>query len=279
MQTKMTKPGDMIAFSEEAFSATVDGILLLTAFQPIFRLQNGAMVPIAFESLVRPVRNGMPIFPGQFFSKLTDAQMMETEKIMRRLHVRNARALPAKARRLFLNLNPTQLGSMGEIEPELDAIGEEARASGLSPRQIICEITEQKVADKNLLSYFVHALRERGYVIAVDDFGAESANIERVKALTPDIVKFDGRIVRDAMKTPPALAAMTNQIAAFAKDGIHSLLEGLEAPEHVFLAEKTGASYFQGFALAKPQMAPADFDDWMSGYKTDHDIDLIKRYR
>ncbi|MEO1748729.1 MAG: EAL domain-containing protein, partial [Pseudomonadota bacterium] len=91
----------------------------------------------------------------------------------------------------------------------------------------------------------------------------------RVKSLVPDIVKMEGKVVRTRMATPEGFAVLADQIRSFAKDGILTLLEGLETPWHLELALKSGAAYAQGFILGMPQIVPCDFSVWTDRKKPD----------
>jgi EAL domain-containing protein (putative c-di-GMP-specific phosphodiesterase class I) len=48
-------------------------------------------------------------------------------------------------------------------------------------------------------------------------------------------------------------------VSAFEQQGIKTLFEGIEEGWQLELAEQSGASMVQGFALARPQIVPADF--------------------
>ncbi|MEO0544457.1 MAG: EAL domain-containing protein [Pseudomonadota bacterium] len=245
------------------FRARFLEVNLHSAFQPIFRLVNNEPVLFACEGLARPFVDGLPLTPYQFFSKLKSDELVEAEQVLRQLHLRNARSLPRQARRLFLNFDPGAMRSMQDITPEIDLISKEMRDSGLQPNDIICEIVERAAFDGAVLKEFVYALRARGFVIAIDDYGSEHADAARVKALVPDIVKMEGSVVRTRMATPEGFAVLVEQVQSFAKDGILTLLEGLETPWHLELALKSGAAYAQGFILGVPQIVPCDFSDWI----------------
>ena len=251
-----------ISLPDGHFSARFLEVSLHSAFQPIFRLVNDEPVVFACEGLARPFVDGRPLTPYQFFSKLKPEELVEAEQILRQLHLRNARSLPKQARRLFLNFDPGAMRSMRKVTPEIDLICHEMRASGLQPNDIICEIVEHAAYDGAVMKEFVYALRARGFIIAVDDYGSDHADAARVKALVPDIVKMEGKVVRSRMATPEGFAVLTEQIRSFAKDGILTLLEGLETPWHLDLALKSGAAYAQGFILGMPQIVPCDFSDW-----------------
>ncbi|MEM1376471.1 MAG: EAL domain-containing protein [Pseudomonadota bacterium] len=264
------------------FSARFLEVNLHSAFQPIFRLVKGEPVLFACEGLARPFVEGRTLTPFQFFSKLKPDELVDVEQILRQLHLRNARSLPKQARRLFLNFDPGAMQSMANVTSEIDLIVHEMRESDLQPNNIICEIVEHQAYDSVVMKEFVYALRARGFIIAVDDYGSDHADAARVKALTPDIVKMEGKVVRERMASPEGFAALVDLIREFSKDGILTLLEGIETPWHLELALKSGAAYAQGFILGMPQIVPCDFSDWTdrkAKAEADSERRLVKFFR
>ena len=258
----------------------VDGLFVVkTAFQPIFRSQAGRIVPIAFEALARPFRNGTPVVPGHYFANLTGDNLVETEALLRHVHVQNAKTLPRQAKRLFINFHPAALSNQSTFEATLDALGEDVRQAGIAPPDLICEFTEQREQSEEALKHFVYALRARGYLIAVDDFGAAFSDPVRIARLTPDIIKIDGAMVRRQLASEDGFDELKRLVEMFRRDGIRCVLEGLENTRQVELARRTGAALLQGFALGGPQLAPGHFDHIMAAYRDEPETPLVKALR
>jgi predicted signal transduction protein with EAL and GGDEF domain len=49
-------------------------------------------------------------------------------------------------------------------------------------------------------------------------------------------------------------------VATFAEQGIETVFEGIEEGWQLELAERSGATMVQGYALARPEIAPTSFD-------------------
>lgn len=250
-----------------SFVARHEDFVLETAFQPIFRFEKGRLVPIASEALLRVTRNDIPVLTEAFFSALTPAALRSLEPQLRILHVRNACNLPADQRRLFLNFDPRVAVEPGRFEAGLDTLGAELRAIGISPAEVVCEITEAETTGNEALTRLAYQLRARGYLVAVDDFGARASRMERVRALAPDIVKFDGALVKRLMATDAGVGTLRVLIERFHRDGIQCVLEGLEALWEISLAESTGTAMVQGYVLAAPRLAGPDLAAWIAQYK------------
>ncbi|MFZ2101894.1 MAG: EAL domain-containing protein [Oricola sp.] len=266
----------------DAFAASYGDFTLRTAFQPIFRFGNGRLVPVACEALLRVTRDATPVLTDSFFTSLDPQAFLELEPELRRLHIRNARFLPADMRRLFLNFDPRIPEDPSRFESNLRILGAELRDAGISPADVVCEITEAETQSNDTLTHFAYELRARGYTIAVDDFGARASRLQRVNALAPDIVKFDGALVKRLISTPAGTGTLRMLIERFNRDGIHCILEGMEALWEVGVAESTGASMVQGYALAAPRLAGPDLAAWLGQYRApveQPEIRLVKTFR
>lgn len=244
----------------------LNGFVLQTAFQPIFRFSAGRLAPIACEALLRVTRSGTPALTEAFLAALPRADAARLEPMLRWMHIRNAGLIPAGMRRLFLNFDPARLGEPSLLEVRLRDLGAELRDAGMSPADIVCEITEGEAPDMASLRHFAWELRARGYRVAVDDFGARAARMDRVKAMAPDIVKLDGRLARRLMDTGAGFGTLKLMTGRFRADGIDTVLEGVESLWQLELAERAGAAMVQGFVTAAPRIADPGLGDWLSQY-------------
>lgn len=272
---------DFETADDGAIVARYGDVTLQTAFQPVFRFEKGRLSPVACEALLRVMRGTTPVLPDAWFSSLDMADFREIEPQLRRLHIRNARHLPPAQRRLFLNFDPRIPETRAGFDAVLHDLGSELRDAGISPADVICEITEAETDSPEILTHLTYELRARGFLIAVDDFGAHASRLGRVTALAPDIVKFDGNLVRRLLATRAGFGTLATLVARFRDDGIHSVLEGLEALWEVSLAEEAGTAMVQGFVLAAPRLAGPDLPAWLSQYQVPRhttNVHLAKRY-
>jgi EAL domain-containing protein (putative c-di-GMP-specific phosphodiesterase class I) len=66
--------------------------------------------------------------------------------------------------------------------------------AGIDARRVVCEVTEQKSASQETLNSFVERSRANGFPHCRRRLGADESDINRIKQLKPDIVKFDARV-------------------------------------------------------------------------------------
>jgi EAL domain-containing protein (putative c-di-GMP-specific phosphodiesterase class I) len=239
--------------------------VLKSAFQPIFAFDRGKLSVVAFEGLIRPFRDGEPWAPGAFFSGIDPADRLHVETLTRTLHLLNAAACLPADRQVFVNFNPALFVERGVAETALREMRLVLHEAGIDPHRIVCEVTEQRSGSQEAFFDFVRTLKADGFRIAVDDYGAEDSDMLRIRELQPDIVKFDARWIARLMESGPGLALLTTMVKTFEEQSIGTVFEGIEDAGQIELAERAGASMVQGYALARPQIVPADFTLYDSG--------------
>lgn len=213
----------------------------------------------AFEGLIRPSRDDDPISPYEFFRSIPAEERLLVETLTRTLHLLNAGRYLDTASLLFVNFDPSVFSDRVTADTALREMRLTLHEAGIEANRIVCEVTEQKASTPEALSGFVAALRHNGFRIAVDDYGAEDSDMERVSSLKPDIIKFDAQWISRLMDTRPGLALLSVMVDEFAANGIKTVFEGIEEDWQLELAEKSGAHMVQGYALARPELAPTSF--------------------
>jgi EAL domain-containing protein (putative c-di-GMP-specific phosphodiesterase class I) len=258
-------PGHIIRRDDGTSTASWGAFLLETAFQPIFAFQpDGKPRIVAYEGLIRPSLGGERISPGIFFSAIAAAERLAVETLTRTLHLFNAASCLSQETTIFVNFDPSLFTERSVSDSALQDMREVMHKAGIDPRRVVCEVTEQKAASLATLRGFVDALRANGLRIAIDDYGTEESDIKRVKALRPDIVKFDAQWIGRMMASGAGFAMLTAMVEKFAEQGIMTVFEGIEEGWQLELAEKSGAAMVQGFVLARPEIVSPSFGSGVS---------------
>lgn len=91
--------------------------------------------------------------------------------------------------------------------------------------------------------------------LLVDDAGSASADVARIIALRPDVVKIDREVFWRATADARPPAALHTLLDAARSLGSQVLVEGIEDAAHVDLARELGATLGQGFHLGRPSRA------------------------
>lgn len=246
---------------DDGTSSGVWGVYALkSAFQPIFAFNGGKLEMAAFEGLIRPFRDGEPQSPQSFFSTCPASDRLHVETLTRTLHLLNAGACLPREAAVFVNFDPSVFVDRAISDRALRDMRLVLHEAEIDPRRVVCEVTEQRSTSQETLFEFVEALRANGFRIAVDDYGADDSDIGRIKDLKPDIVKFDAQWLTRLMDSGPGFALLATMVRAFEEQGIRTVFEGIEESWQLDLAEKSGASMVQGYALARPELVPTSFN-------------------
>ena len=254
-----TTPSRLVAFNDGTHGALFGSWQLKSAFQPIFTLASGTAEIAGFEALIRPFLAGRAASPATLFRNVNGGAREALETVMRDLHMTNAAALPVKDALLFINLDPSAFSDMLMISQALASVRRQWAKTGNAPRRLVCEITEGKAKSPALLFSLADTIRANGFRLAIDDYGAKNSDAARLARLRPDIVKFDGRWVTRLMQTKAGYGQAKDMVQHFAGLSIETVFEGIEDLRQLELSQSAGATFVQGFALARPEIAPTRF--------------------
>ncbi|SMF73856.1 EAL domain, c-di-GMP-specific phosphodiesterase class I (or its enzymatically inactive variant) [Xaviernesmea oryzae] len=245
-----------------AFSTIYGPFKLQSALQPIFRPTTGAGLEIeAFEGLVRVSRDGEPVSPGDFFPLVPPSDMADTDSILRTIHILNTGRLGRSRARIFVKFHPGLFRTPHEMRQEVERIKLAGHEAGIGPDRIVCEISEKSGATDDIVVAFAGHMRAIGFRIAIDDYGAGDSDLARLKRIAPDYVKFDASWVRDFLDNSAGYALLRVIVRQMLDDGIEPIFEGLEEVWQVDLCEELGVPLMQGYALARPEIAPTTFNE------------------
>ncbi len=210
------------------------------------------------EALVRwQNSNGMPFSPAEFiplFEKngfITELDYYMLKKVCQLIREwldKGYNPLPISVNISRLHFANSHLAEI--ITDIVDSYG--------VPRNLIeLELTESAfLQNKQMLIDTVVRLREYGFLVSMDDFGAGYSSLNSLKDLPLDTVKLDGELFRLTDEVERGLCVIRNTIT-MAKD-LHMkvVAECIETREQVEFLCMVGCDVIQGYYFAKPM--PAD---------------------
>jgi EAL domain-containing protein (putative c-di-GMP-specific phosphodiesterase class I) len=126
---------------------------------------------------------------------------------------------------------------------------------------VVLEVTEytHSPVDPEELAVVLGAIREyrdRGALIAVDDWGTGFSDMDRLELLQPEIVKIDMSIVHD-LESARHRALIGSVLAWSARRDAQVCAEGIETEAQLERLRQLGVHLGQGFRLGRPAMASA----------------------
>lgn len=245
-----------------SWTASYGPFTLHSALQPIFSQDAEGYLEIqAFEGLIRPTRAGDPVRPAEFFPQVAREDSAMIDSLCRTLHIFNTGAMRRRNARLFVNFHPGLFITNADIRREGELIKLAAREAGMTPDRIVCEITQKEDDSHDMLAQFVGELRQHGFRIAIDEYGADERDADRLKLMRPDFVKFEADWVKDFLENSAGSALLRHMVRTFREQGILTIFEGLEDLRQVDICRTLEVPLLQGYALARPQIAPTTFNE------------------
>jgi EAL domain-containing protein (putative c-di-GMP-specific phosphodiesterase class I) len=122
-------------------------------------------------------------------------------------------------------------------------------------RVIMIELSEMALAqrgDLDVLRAELKTLRENGFVIALDDFGVESSNLNRLQELPIEVVKLDKTLIDD-LTTSERVRSIVSGIAMIVRSlNMKVIVEGVETIQQAQALMHHHIVTQQGYVHAKP---------------------------
>jgi diguanylate cyclase (GGDEF)-like protein/PAS domain S-box-containing protein len=148
----------------------------------------------------------------------------------------------------FVNLAAAQLNRPMLVE-ELAAM---AATYGLDPSRVQLEVAEDVLgADVQRLTDQLRRLREHGFRIALDDFGAGNTALTWLRRLPIDTLKLD-RDFAATLGERPTRTVVRSIVRLAADLGIQTVAEGVESAEQLDFYVSVGCDYTQGYLHGRP---------------------------
>ncbi len=151
--------------------------------------------------------------------------------------------------RLHVNISGRTLNDPRAVERILRLL----ESAKVDPDRVVLEITEETVlADLGVVRRHLETLRERGYRLALDDFGAGFSSFRYLRYLPVDYVKIDGSLIRD-LSNDVAAQKIVRAVAALIRDlGGAAVAEWVEDEGTLRTVRALGIDYAQGFYIGVP---------------------------
>jgi EAL domain-containing protein (putative c-di-GMP-specific phosphodiesterase class I) len=236
---------------------------LTTHFQPIVYASDTSKI-FAQEALLRGIdEQGNLIPPGRIFAQAESAGIIfQLDALARTRAIREAKVYEMKEL-LFINFSPTSVYDPATcLRMTVEAIDE----SGIPHSNIVFEVAESRhPPDMSHLMKILNFYREAGFLIALDDFGSGASNLNLMHQLRPDFIKLDMELIRN-VHLDSYKALITEKMLEIAdKLDIKTVAEGVETLEEFEWVRQRGATFVQGYLIAKPTSPPIAHTSYIGG--------------
>jgi len=121
-----------------------------------------------------------------------------------------------------------------------------------SAKRLTIEIVEsEQIQDIEMVNEFIFALKKRGVMIAIDDFGSGFSNFDTIANLDIDYVKLDGSLVSKIHDSKYRII-LENMVKICHDLGIKTIAEYISDESIMEEAKSIGVDYLQGYHLHQP---------------------------
>ena len=126
-------------------------------------------------------------------------------------------------------------------------------AHGLNTQEMLLEITESAYTENSdQIVDTVKQLREAGFKVEMDDFGAGYSSLNMISALPIDALKLDMQFVRNAFRGRKDTRMLEVILEIADSLMVPSIAEGVETAEQMFALKSMGCDIVQGYYFSRP---------------------------
>ncbi len=121
------------------------------------------------------------------------------------------------------------------------------------------EITESAYVGDGAVVDTVKRLREKGFLVLMDDFGSGYSSLNMLRSLNVDIIKLDAQFLRMNSDDRKGIHILRSIVGMAKSMEAPIIVEGVETQEETEFIKSLGCRYVQGYYFYKPMPVP-DFE-------------------
>lgn len=219
------------------------------AYQPVVDIRTG--LAHHHEALVRFEDGDSPfamVRMAEEFDLIEELDQAVVEQVARQLKGDRTGKL-----KLAANISGRSIGS----ETFVAGLERLIKADVRLKDRLIFEVTESAaIDDLDLANRHIQGLRGLGCMVCLDDFGAGAASFAYLQRLQVDVVKIDGRYVRDLASDGRDGALVRHLVRLCDELNVRTVAEMVETPEIEDAVRRAGVTYAQGWYYGRPADRP-----------------------
>ena len=208
--------------------------------------------PVSMEALVRWVKDGHVISPGEYIPLLERSGyvVMLDQYIWERVFERQRAMLDQGVETITCSVNVSRIDfELIDVTQLFASLKEKYR---IDPQMIGIEVTESAYVDNyDRVQKTVSRLHELGFRIYLDDFGSGYSNLNSLSDMKLDILKLDMKFVqgKDEQKTIKIMESIINMAHLL---NLPVVCEGVETEAQLRMVKALGIYYVQGYYYYRP---------------------------
>lgn len=193
------------------------------------------------------------IMPGYFIEPLEEAGLIyRLDEFVWELAVRQLKAWKDAGREdmyISVNISARDFYYIDVYE----SITGMVKKYGISPSSLRLELTETALAsDITEIMELLTRLKNKGFIIEIDDFGSGYSSLNMLKDICADVVKIDREFLRETENAKRSKDILEVIISLSKKMNMAVVAEGVETLQQVNMLADMGCEIFQGYYFSKP---------------------------
>ncbi len=244
LETEVMKKNWIVSNMEKA----IEGKEFKVYYQPKINFKTGRFA--GAEALVRWFsNNGQMVYPDEFIT------LFERNGFITRLdyyvlnEVAAFLAQHPELHKISVNVSGKSFLAADLVE-NFNAI---IAQNGITADRIEIEVTESAIVTEfETIYHQIHALRESGFTISMDDFGTGLSSLNRLKDVPIDVLKIDKEFLGRNQLGARGESIIASIIDMAKKVKLTTVAEGVETAQQVALLKSLACDIAQGYYYAKP---------------------------
>ena len=221
------------------------------SLQPLVRKDGSVIGAEALARWYRP--DGSMIMPGDFIETLeTAGQIHKLDRHMWELAVKQLslwKGTEKKDLTISVNVSAKDFYSI-DVAREM---AELVDRYGVDSHMLRLEITETAFLGKpDEYESIVSGLRQKGFLVEIDDFGKDNSTLSFLKDIKADVLKIDMSFLEEIRESERNQIILKSVISLADSLGMDVITEGVETQEQLRILTEMGCNHFQGYLFCRP---------------------------
>lgn len=225
---------------------------LSVLFQPIIALEPVRVY--GFEGLIRGPANSEQHAPVMLFAKAAQQDLLLELECLSQEQVLKQFVMQGLEGRVFLNVSPLLVQHPHGMQGQTLRL---VQASGLSPEQVVIELTETiPLHDERIWHDALAYYRDQGFAIALDTLGSGYPSVRLWSELQPEYVKIDLHVVQNIHQEEAKRQFLRAMQEIASSLGTQLIAEGVEIMAEFDVIKGLNIPFAQGYYFARPATRP-----------------------
>lgn len=219
---------------------------IIPFFQPILSTKDNTITK--FESLARVIENGTIIPPFQFLEATRQLHLLP--QLTTIILLEAAKKFTNTSNSFSINITTQDLSD----NKLLEFFDKTCEKYNIDKSKVILEILE----DENFYHHekTIKSLFQKGYSIAIDDFGIGYSNFKKLQDIKAKFIKIDGSLIKNITTNKQDLE-IVKSIALYAKSINAKTIAEFVSNEEIYNTLKTlDIDFMQGYYIGEPKPEP-----------------------